>query len=120
HHLDRHAILFVDPIVKGSVCHFTGLDQFAMQRIELEPAYQICDLIERTVTAIERPAHFRSRVIALMSDTVDEKVDALLRRHLLQMKTEREDDSRAAVHAPEEHADAVFWRLGKIQIPEQH
>src|SRR5215510_14037138 len=55
-----------------------------------------------------------------MAHAIDQKVDALLRRHLLKMEAEREDDARAAMHAPEEHADAVLRRLGKIQVPEQH
>src|SRR5258706_1020809 len=35
------------------------------------------------------------------------------------MKAQRKNNARAAMHAPEKHADAVLRRLGKIQIPEQ-
>src|SRR5215510_6499596 len=35
------------------------------------------------------------------------------------MKTEREDDARAAVAAPEEESDAVFGSLRELHVPEQ-
>src|SRR5438105_15805387 len=54
-----------------------------------------------------------------MPDALDQQVDALLRRHLLQVEAEREDDSRAAVHAPEERADAILRRLLELHVPEQ-
>ena len=42
-----------------------------------------------------------------------------LGRHLLEVEAQREDDAGAAVHAPEEHADAVLGRLGEAAVPEQ-
>ena len=54
-----------------------------------------------------------------MADTIHQKVDAFLRRHLLQMKAKRKDDPRTSMHAPEKHADAVLGSFGKIQVPEQ-
>src|SRR5437588_230157 len=36
------------------------------------------------------------------------------------MKTERKNDARAAMHAPEKHPNAVLGRLRKIQVPEEH
>ena len=42
-----------------------------------------------------------------------------LRRHLLEVEAQRKDDPGAAVHPPEEHADAVLGRLREALIPEQ-
>src|SRR5437867_7004689 len=54
-----------------------------------------------------------------MSHLVNQQVDAFLRRHLLEMKTEREDDAGATVHAPEQHADLVLRILSEVQVPEE-
>src|SRR5213080_431148 len=35
------------------------------------------------------------------------------------MKTQRKDDSRATVQAPEEHADAILGRLREALVPEE-
>src|SRR2546425_604373 len=91
-----------------------------MQRIKLEPANQISDLVERPVTPIKRSPHFRSSIIPLVPDAIDQKVDTLLWRHLFQVKAERKNYPRATMHAPEKHADAILGRLWKFQIPEEH
>src|ERR1700741_1183953 len=54
-----------------------------------------------------------------MPDFVNQQVDTLLRRHLLEMKVERENDSRTTMHTPEQHADLLLGRLRKSQIPQQ-
>src|SRR5262252_3270017 len=54
-----------------------------------------------------------------MSHAVDEKVDALLRSHLLQVKTERKNNASAAMHPPEERADLVLRLLLEFQVPEE-
>src|SRR4051794_22435604 len=54
-----------------------------------------------------------------MAHTVDQQLDTLLRRHLLEMEVEREDDARAAMHAPEEHAYLLLGRLGEAEVPQQ-
>src|ERR1043166_2021934 len=54
-----------------------------------------------------------------MSNFIDQQIDAFLRRHLFEMKTEREDDARAAVHAPEEHPDFLLRRLREAEVPHQ-
>src|SRR5205809_2755701 len=46
-----------------------------------------------------------------MPDLVDEEIDRLLRRPQTHVEIEREDDARAPVHAPEERAHALLWRL---------
>src|SRR5947209_16513228 len=89
-----------------------------MQRVLLQSANQIGNLIERSITAVERPAHFRRRIVALVAHSIDEKVDAFLWGHLLQMKAERKDDARATVHAPEKGTDFVLRPGLKMQIPE--
>ena len=55
-----------------------------------------------------------------MANLIDKHFDALLRRHLPEMKLERKLDPSASVHTPEQHADAVLGRARKAQIPEQH
>jgi hypothetical protein len=55
-------------------------------------------------------------------DPVDEEIDRLLRRplaHVEHVELEREDDAGAAVHAPEERADALFGRLVEAEVVEQ-
>src|ERR1041385_34738 len=90
-----------------------------MQRVLLQSADQISNLIERPVAAIERTPHLGSRVIALVSDAVDEKVDALLGRHFLEVETERKNNARAAMHAPEERAHFIFRLLLETHVPKQ-
>src|SRR5687767_12139815 len=90
-----------------------------MQSIELTTAEQVSDLIERPITSIERTADLGRGIVALMADTIDEIIDTLLRRHLFQMEAQRENDSRAAVHVPEQHANLVLRRLRKVHVPKQ-
>src|SRR5258706_1963194 len=90
-----------------------------MQRVLLQSADQISDLIERTIAAVERSPNFGGGVIAFVADAIDEEVDALLRRHLFKMEAQRKDDARAAMHAPKERTDLFFRLLLKLQIPKQ-
>src|SRR5262245_4609148 len=55
-----------------------------------------------------------------MPDPLYQEIDAFFRSHLAQMKLQRKDDARRAVHAPEQRADAVLRRLVEVEIPEQH
>src|SRR5258706_3321008 len=55
-----------------------------------------------------------------MANAIDQKINRLLRRHLAQMKIERENDSRASMRSPEKHPDAVLRAPGKIQVPQKH
>ena len=55
-----------------------------------------------------------------VANAVDKEVDALLCLHLAKVKLERENDTGAAVHAPEEHANFVLCIAGELQVPEQH
>src|SRR3954469_5738319 len=91
-----------------------------MEGTELEAAEEIGRLVERAVAAIERPANLGSGVVSLVPDAADEELDALLRRHLPEVKPEREDDPGAPVHPPEHEADAVLRRLGKAALVEDH
>ncbi len=95
------------------------LDQLAVQRPDLEPAEQVGGLVERAVRGREGAADLRRGVVALVADPLDQEVDALLGRHLLEVEAQREDDPGAAVHPPEEHADAVLGRLREAAVPEQ-
>src|SRR5690242_11804241 len=90
-----------------------------MQRVDLQSAEQVSRLVKRPVTSGERAPHFSSRVVDLVPDAIDQQIYAFLRRHLLHVKTEREDDSRAAMAAPEEKPYAVFRSLRELHIPEQ-
>ena len=55
-----------------------------------------------------------------MADAVDKEIDALGGGPFFEVEVQAEEDAGAAVHTPEEHADAVFRRLGKAEIPEPH
>src|SRR6266508_6613000 len=90
-----------------------------MKRVLLQSPDQIRDLIKRSITTVERPAHLSSCVVPLVTDPINQKVDAFLRCHLFEVKTERENDAGAPMHSPKEHADAILRRFGKLQIPEQ-
>src|SRR5262249_34263690 len=59
------------------------------------------------------------RIVTLVSDAIHEEVDAFLRRHFLQVEAQRENDARAAVHAPEERADFVLGLSLEFQVPEE-
>src|SRR5262249_48493540 len=118
-HLDRNAVLFEDRVVEGAISHLAGTHKIFMERVDLQTAEQVCRLVERPVTSRERAPHFSRGVVHLVPDAIDQQIDTLLRRHLLQVKTEREDDASAAVAAPEEESDAVFGRFRELHIPEQ-
>src|SRR5216684_2095452 len=91
-----------------------------MQRAKLQASKQICALIQRSISSPKRAPHLSSCIVDLVADPLDQKVYALLRCHLFQMKAEREDDPRRAMHAPEEHANPVLRRFGEVHIPQQH
>src|SRR5262245_33641555 len=54
-----------------------------------------------------------------MADALDQQIDAFLRGHFLEVKAEREDNSRTTMHAPEEHSDSVLRRLWEVHVPQQ-
>jgi len=72
---------------------------------ELEPTHHVGELIERRVGTVEGSTHLRLRVRDLVTAPLHQKLDALLGRHAAEVKTERENDPRRAMHAPKEHAD---------------
>src|SRR5262249_4000547 len=91
-----------------------------VQRPDLQTTQHVGGLIERTIRAVERAPNFRSRIVQFVADAFHQKVDALFGSHLPQMKAERENDARGAVHSPEEHSDLVLRSLGEVEVPEQH
>ena len=54
-----------------------------------------------------------------MTDAIDKKVYALLRRHFFQVETERENYASATMHAPEERAHLVLGLLLEAHVPKQ-
>ncbi len=54
-----------------------------------------------------------------MADFFDQHIDALFGGHLFKMEAEGEDDSGAAVHAPEEHSDFVLGGFWEAHFPEE-
>jgi len=64
--------------------------------------------LQEATSLVFRLSFTEVSAIDLVADPLHQKVYALLRCHLLQMKAEREDDSRRAMHSPEEHADSVL------------
>src|SRR5689334_2188854 len=90
-----------------------------MQRVKLQPAHHVCDLIKRSVVARKRSPNLCRGVVSFVTDSIDQKIDALLRGHLFQMKAKAKDDACAAVHPPEQCSDAVFGSLVKTHIPHQ-
>jgi hypothetical protein len=50
-------------------------------------------------------------------DARDQELHGGTRRHGPHVKAQREDDARAAVHAPEEHADTILRRLREAVVP---
>src|SRR5262249_32089581 len=66
----------------------------------------------------EGTTHLASCRVPVVSDLIDEEVDALLGRPFSEMKIEREDDARAPVRSPEQRAGFVLGRLLEPEIPE--
>src|SRR4051812_28311458 len=78
--LDRDGVLAQDGVVEGAVGHLARVDELFAQSAELHPAEHVSALIERIVSAAERPTDLGRRVVDFVSDAFDQKVDALLRR----------------------------------------
>ena len=68
----------------------------------------------------ERASHLALGIGALEVHGVHEELHRLIRRHLPEVEVHREDDPRAAVHAPEQRADAILGRLLEAVVPEEH
>ncbi len=89
--------------------HAPGVDELAVERLELQAADQVRRLIERGVD--RRSPDFALGVGALMADAVHQEVHGLLRRPAAEVIVHREHDACGAVQAPEEHADL----LGRVR-----
>src|SRR5580658_1120197 len=97
HHLHRNRVHLQNRVVEVAVRHLPRPHQILVQRAKLQRAQHIRHLIQRPVIArFERSAHFARGVFALEPDAVHQEVHALLRAHLAQVKTQREDDARAS------------------------
>src|SRR5579859_1479780 len=79
-HRDRHRVLAQEVVVELSIGHFSRVHQFLVQLADLQRAEHIARLVERTIIAGERAAHFGRGVVAFVADAVDQVIDALLRR----------------------------------------
>src|SRR5436190_4748332 len=101
-HRDRHRSALENCVVELAVGHLLRVDELFVQRAKLETARHVGGLIERRIAAIKRAPHLALGVRTLERNSVDQKLNGLLGRHLSEMEVEREDDSRAPVHAPEQ------------------
>src|SRR5215813_7521357 len=90
--------------------HLFRIDNLPTEPAQLHGAEQVSGLVQRSVAALERTQHLRSRSRALVSTALDEEIDGFLWRPLPEVELERKDDSRAAVHPPEQRADAILRR----------
>src|SRR6185503_13163055 len=90
HQLDRHVAAREHRIMERPRAHLPRAHELRIQRPELQRAHHVGELIQRPIIAVERPPHLRLGVLALVADSVDQEVDALLRGHLAQVETERE------------------------------
>jgi hypothetical protein len=106
--------------VKLAVGHLLRYHQFLVQRAQLQSAQHVRRLIDRRVRPVERAPHFTLRVGALERHLVHHVFDGLFRRHLAEVEAEREDDARAAMHAPREGAKPIFRRDMEVMIPQEH
>src|SRR5512139_2097405 len=100
------------------IAHFSSIYQFSFQGVELQSPDHVSELVKRAVVTCKGAANFAFGIRSFMAYSIDEEVDALLWRPFAEMVIERENNACAAVHAPEKHADTVFRRLRKFQIPQ--
>src|SRR5689334_9329749 len=91
-----------------------------MQRTELQASDHVPDLIEWRIRAVERATNFSFCILALEVHSIDKELNRFIRRHLSQVEAQREDDSRAPVHSPEQGANTVLWRNVEVVIPREH
>src|SRR5438552_14094151 len=89
YHLNGNAVLLQDGIVERTIGHPARVDQFLVQRPKLECTQKICALIERSIVRIEGAANFGAGVVAFVPDTINQEIDAFLRCHPAQVKTQR-------------------------------
>src|SRR5882672_8092876 len=80
HHLNRHDATLEDAVVKILLGHLAGLDHVRVERAQLDRAHHVTDLVERGIVAVERATHLARRCVPVVTDAIDEEIDALLRR----------------------------------------
>src|SRR6185369_7433035 len=90
-----------------------------MEAVELQAAHHISDLIQRPIISRERTPHFGRCIVAFVPDPLDQKIYRFLRGHFLEMKIQREDDSRTPMHSPKQSSDTIFRGFLKPFVPKQ-
>ena len=117
HQLDRDRVLAQHRVVELALAHRAGGDELLVQRAELETADHVAALVERGVAAADVAPHLARGARDLVADALDQEVDHLLWRHLAQVEAQGDEDPRGAVHAPEQHPDAVLGAPGPAEVP---
>ena len=74
--------------MKRAVSHLPRVNKLVMKPANLQSAKQVRALIQRSISTTERAPHFSSRVVDFVTHSLDQEIDAFLRRHLFEMKAE--------------------------------
>ena len=94
--------------MKLPVGHLSFPYQLPLQGPDLQSPEHIGRLVERRIAALDRTPHLGSGIATFMAHPLYKKIHSLSSLHRPQVKSERENDPRAAVLAPEQHPDPVL------------
>jgi hypothetical protein len=117
--LDGNASFQENAVVELFFLELAFLHGLSSKLPDLQRTYHVRELIERRISATERSADLSFRRVALVTNLIDQIVDALLDRHLFEMEVQREDDTRASVHSPEKHSDTILRGFLEAHVPKE-